>query len=182
VFLLTSTGLTRNFAVPGGAARAKDADMTRCVQSGLPLTLLATLLVACGGDTTPPGAASSSGGDDEPMVVMEQNNGGMHAQAGANLDLPAGFPEDVAHYPGLNIYGASAIPNMGYTLAALAEGSPAEVAAFYSREMAELGWTEAANAPNGPGQMLRFEKGARSISLNLIPNGDDTTLSITALN
>ncbi|WP_417496593.1 hypothetical protein [Maricaulis sp.] len=156
--------------------------MTRCVQSGLPLTLLATLLVACGGDTTPPGATASGDDDGEPMVVMEQNNGGMHAQAGANLDLPAGFPEDVAHYPGLNIYGASAIPNMGYTLAALAQGSPAEVAAFYSREMAELGWTEAANAPNGPGQMLRFEKGARSISLNLIPNGDDTTLSITALN
>tara|TARA_R110002072_G_scaffold126584_6_gene263482 strand:- start:106 stop:558 length:453 start_codon:yes stop_codon:yes gene_type:complete len=150
----------------------------------MPLLILASPLAACGGDTTPQDAAGSAGqaGGDEPMVVMEQNNGGMHAQAGANLNLPAGFPDDVAHYPGLNIYGANTIPNMGFALAALANGSPAEVAAFYSREMQALGWTEAANAPNGPGQMLRFEKGARSVSLNLIPNGNDTTLSITALN
>tara|TARA_R110002096_G_scaffold43420_16_gene117105 strand:+ start:228 stop:704 length:477 start_codon:yes stop_codon:yes gene_type:complete len=158
--------------------------MTRLVRLVLPITLLAAPLAACGGDTTPQSAASGAGqnGGDEQMVVMEQNSGGMHAQAGANLNLPAGFPDDVAHYPGLNIYGASTIPNMGYTLAAMADGSPADVAAFYSHEMTALGWTEAANAPNGPGQMLRFEKGSRSVSLNLIPNGDDTTLSITAMN
>lgn len=158
--------------------------MTRLAQFAMPLLILASPLAACGGDTTPQDAASSAGqaGGDEPMVVMEQNTGGMHAQAGANLNLPAGFPEDVAHYPGLNIYGANTIPNMGFALAALANGTPGEVAAFYSREMQALGWTEAANTPNGPGQMLRFEKGARSVSLNLIPNGNDTTLSITALN
>lgn len=157
--------------------------MTRFSQIVLPLIALTSPLGACGGDTAQQSASNNAaqGGSDEQMVVMEQDRGGIHSQAGANLNLPAGFPEDVAHYPGLNIYGANTIPNMGYALAALAEGTPNEVAAFYSREMQALGWTEVVNAPSGPGQMLRFEKGERVFSLNLIPNGADTTLSITAL-
>lgn len=160
--------------------------MTRLLRLAAPLFALALPLAACGdsgegGQTTGGTAAGGGTGSDEQMVVMEQDRGGIHSQAGANLNLPAGFPEDVAHYPGLNIYGANTIPNMGFSLAALAEGTPEQVAAFYSREMTALGWTEAANAPSGAGQMLRFEKDGRTFSVNIIPNGNNATLSITAL-
>jgi len=156
--------------------------MTRLLKLAAPLFALALPLAACGDSGNNGGEQNAdTSANDEQIVVADQNSGGIHSQAGANLNLPAGFPEDVAHYPGLNIYGANPIPNMGYSLAALAEGSPEEVAAFYSREMAALGWTEAAPTPGGASQMLRFEKGTRSVSINLIPNGANTTLSITAL-
>lgn len=159
--------------------------MAHFLKLTLPILALALPLAACGdngGQQSASGAAgTNSSGNDEQMVVMEQNYGGQQSQAGANLNLPAGFPEDVAHYPGLNIYGASTIPNTGFSLAALADASPEDVAAFYSREMAALGWTEAAAAP-GAGQMLRFEKDGRVYAVNLIPNGASTSLSITALN
>ncbi|WP_417486289.1 hypothetical protein [Maricaulis sp.] len=162
--------------------------MTRSLKSALVLMTAMLPLAACGGGTNEAGTDGigndSPGGSEsgETIVAMEQDLGGIQSQTGANLDLPDGFPDDVAHYPGLNIYGANAIAGMGFSLAALADGTPDEVANFYSREMVALGWTEAANAPSGPGHMLRFEKGSRTFTVNLIPNGDTTTLSATALN
>ncbi|OLF81221.1 hypothetical protein AWH62_00655 [Maricaulis sp. W15] len=158
--------------------------MTKTLKTMLALTACALPLAACGGNTEQPVGPDSPArsGSDAPQVVMEQNVGGLQSQAGANLNLPAGFPDDVAHYPDLNIYGANTIPNMGFSLAALADGSPDDVAAFYAREMTALGWTEAANAPSGPGHMLRFEKDGRVATFNLIPNGSTTTLSVTVLN
>jgi len=158
--------------------------MARLLKFALPVFALALPLAACGdnGAQENPDNNSGGAGSDEQMVVTDQNGGGIRSQAGANLNLPAGFPDDVAYYPGLNIYGANTIPNMGFSYAALAEGSPEDVAAFYSREMAALGWTEAVVTPSGATQMLRFEKGTRVFSVNLIPNGENTTLSVTALN
>ncbi|WP_297732468.1 hypothetical protein [uncultured Maricaulis sp.] len=158
--------------------------MTRWMKAALTLAFTALPLAACGGETTGTGSPASPPEPDsaEPQVVMEQDIGGIRSQAGANLDLPDGFPDDIAHYPGLNIYGANAIPNMGFSLAALADGSVEEVAEYYASEMAALGWTEAANGPSGPGQMLQFEKAGRTTSVNLIPNGATTTVSVTALN
>lgn len=160
--------------------------MTRLLRLALPLLALVLPLAACGdsgGNQSAGGASGNSGSaGDEQLVVMDRNSGGVHSQAGANLNLPAGFPTDVAHYPGLNIYGANTIPNMGFSLTALANASPEDVAAFYSREMTALGWTEASSTPSGAGQILRFEKGSRVFSIQLTPNGANTALGITALN
>lgn len=158
--------------------------MTRSMKAALVLIAAALPLAACGGDSTQPenSAAPETPDGAEPQVVMEQDLGGIRSQAGANLNLPAGFPEDMAHYPGLNIYGANAIPNMGFSLAAMAEGSMNDVAEFYSREMTALGWTETGNGPSGPGHLLQFEKAGRTTAINLIPNGASTTVSVTVLN
>ncbi len=158
--------------------------MTQSTKAALALMAIALPLAACGGETAGTGdaGAPATAGQAEPQIVMEQDAGGIRSQAGANLNLPDGFPDDIAHYPGLNIYGANTIPNMGFSLAAIADGSVAEVAEFYAREMAMLGWTETANGPSGPGHLLQFEKDGRTASINLIPNGADTTVSVTALN
>ena len=158
--------------------------MTRFSNVTLIPATAALMLAACGGDPSRPDTTTGQAGPDraEPQVVMEQDLGGIRSQTGANLNLPDGFPDDVAHYPGLNIYGANAIPNMGFSLAAIADGAMADVADFYAREMPALGWSMISNGPSGPGHLLQFEKDGRSTAINLIPNGASTTVSVTALN
>jgi len=120
--------------------------------------------------------------DGERIVTLGRNAGGVRQQAGANLGWPDGFPEDIAVFPDLNVYSASGVPGGGYTVAALAVASPDDVAAFYRREMASRGWTDlSATGGAAPGPMLRFEKGTRMVTVNLVPNGESTALTITTL-
>lgn len=156
--------------------------------------LLALPLAACG---EPPASAPQDSGapqseapaqaetrqGDSPMVVTEREAGGVRSQGGANLNLPEGFPEDIAIHEDLNIYGANAIPGMGFSLAATSSASQSDLAQFYQREMPTLGWTEMhLGDATGTVQMLRFEKDGRSVSVNFVPNNNGTAVAIAAMN
>ncbi len=157
--------------------------MNIAFKSLLTALILVLPLAACGnGEQNSNQGDGAGNGTGDTVVTIDRNAGGIHSQAGANLNLPTGFPDDIAIFPGMNIYGASEVPGMGYSLSAISDAAPADVAEFYVREMTALGWTDASTGGGGaPSQVLRFEKEARVTSVNLMPNNGGTTLSITSL-
>jgi len=159
--------------------------MSRLFKLTLPALLIALPLAACGdnGNTNGGDSANNGASNGEELVVTDRNAGGIHSQAGANLNVPAGFPDDIAIYDGLNIYGANDMGPMGYTLTAISDASIEEIAAFYSREMAAQGWSEESAAVQGnSARAMRFQKGTRMTTVNLLPNGETTAVTISALN
>lgn len=111
-------------------------------------------------------------------VAINQGGG----QVGSNLDVPDGFPSDIPLYPGLNLYGASAVPGGGFSLAALSDDDVDTISAWYASRMTQGGWT-ASDAPQGmPGQSgLIFEKGNRRVMVTLTPGSSGTTMSLVTL-
>lgn len=118
--------------------------------------------------------------DGETRTVTIQGPGG--AQGGANLAVPAGFPEDVALYPNLNIVATAPLPGGGFTLQGHAAGAElAAVAQFYSEQMADEGWTDRSAAGAAPSMAsLAFEKSGRTASVNLIA-GQGVTVQIMVM-
>ena len=113
------------------------------------------------------------GKDGKEKIVLEQNaggNSGVKTQAGKNLDLPKGFPEDVPIYPNLNIYGAAATP-VGYSINALSEDDTDKISKFFSKEFSANGWSEAENSQVGPTmQRISFKKGTRIANVTILNN------------
>jgi len=118
---------------------------------------------------------------DVASVAVEHMAGGAKSVGGANLALPANFPKDVPAYPNANIYGTGEVPGMGFILQAQSQDAPDKVADFYKAQMAANGWSVIASDISLPHmQQLGFEKDARKTAINLMPNGEGTTLQITA--
>ena len=144
--------------------------------------LLAVPLSACG-EAPAPSQEDAAGSADSEMVVTDRNAGGVRSQAGANLDLPDGFPDDIPVHDSLNIYGANAIPGMGFSVTAISPESASNIARFYRDEMGGLGWTEVSGSDQpATTQVLRFEKEGRIATINLMPNNGGTAVAIAALN
>ncbi|MFN3232372.1 MAG: hypothetical protein ACE363_09465 [Alphaproteobacteria bacterium] len=119
---------------------------------------------------------------EEKMIVQQGSFGGVESQAGMNLDLPDGFPDDVATYPGMQVYGSSGLP-MGVSISALSDDTQDEVAAYFSEQMVGKGWTdESGPAPAPSMRSLRFTKDNRTANLTLLPGGEGgTAIQMTVL-
>ncbi len=149
----------------------------------LSLACLLTVPLSACGEAPAPSQADVAGDGGGEMVVTDRNVGGVRSQAGANLDLPDGFPGDIPVPDSLNIYGANALPGMGFSVAATSMDSASTIARFYQDEMAGLGWTEVSQGdPSAATQVLRFEKDGRIATVNLMPNNGGTAVAIAALN
>jgi hypothetical protein len=100
---------------------------------------------------------------------------------GAELSPPRGFPEDVAIYPDLNVFSAAVVPG-GHMLQGVTADDPDEIASFYQRTMTDQGWKDESPTTRSPVmRTLRFTKGTREASVNLLPTGDKTAVQITSM-
>jgi hypothetical protein len=123
----------------------------------------------------------STGADGTRSIVIDQSLGGQTAQAGSNLPLPAGFPDDVQMYPQLNIFAASRLPSAGFMVQGQTSDSMEQVAEFYVSRMNSSGWTQEAPAQQAPNmKMFAFQKDKRTTSISLIA-GQGTTVQLTTI-
>ena len=133
--------------------------------------LLAVLAAGCSDDE-----------GDGGTVVQEHKAGGIDAQVGMGLNLPDGFPADVAIYPGMQVFSSSTVPQ-GVAVHATSAESVDTVAAFIKDNMVGNGWTDATDASQSAGMtILQFNKPGRTTGINLLPGANNgTTIQITAL-
>lgn len=107
--------------------------------------------------------------------------GGMKAQTGNNLSLPAGFPSDVPIYSGMKIQSAVEMPQLGFMVQGQAPDGSDAIADFYRAQMLANGWTDATPATQSPAmRQLAFKKGERNAGINLIPSGTGTMVQLSA--
>jgi hypothetical protein len=120
--------------------------------------------------------------DEQGGVNQVSVDGVGGAKAGQNLDLPAGFPEDVPLGNGWNIVGVSPAPLGGFMIQAMTTGAIAEVAAGTSGRLIAAGWTQTAATQLTP-QMIQldFEKGSRIANVNLIDAGQQITVQLATM-
>jgi len=171
--------------------------MMRIVIGPVFVLLIATLLTACGGDDSKEAReaemeeyARSYGVDvdveiddqtGEESVVINQGIGAMAGQVGANLRVPAGFPDDIVLFPGMKIHASSGIPR-GHTLQAMVDGTIEDVAEFYREGMARKGWQTAGPGMQSPAmQTLQFKKDNRQTNISIMPNGERSTVQIMTM-
>lgn len=104
----------------------------------------------------------------EEQVVIDQGLGGMQAQTGKNLSLPASFPDDVPVIPGVSIYSANETP-VGFMVQGMTDQSAEQIAAYYAAELPKLGWEPAEPQPGaGPMSRVGFKKDNRIASVTVI--------------
>jgi hypothetical protein len=119
--------------------------------------------------------------DGSPTVTLENAPGGVTAQAGSNLSVPAGFPDDVPLYPRLNIGASSAMPNRGFSLQGQSQDPVDKVIEFYSAELPSRGWTSNATQRSPMMSLMEFSKGNRIVTISLLPANVGTTVQITTM-
>jgi hypothetical protein len=103
------------------------------------------------------------------------------AVGGSDLPAPRGVPKDVAIYPDLNVFSSAVVPG-GHMVQGVTPDDPDEVASFYTRAMTDQGWKDESPATHSPVmRTLRFTKGTREASVNLLPTGDKTAVQITSM-
>lgn len=110
------------------------------------------------------------------------NTGG--GQVGSDLDLPAGFPDDVAVFPELTIHAAMATPGQvqGYMIQAQTESAVSDIVDFYAREMANAGWEPVEPEATAPTmERLGFKKGERLTTVVIIDTGAMKTVQLSTM-
>ena len=126
-------------------------------------------------------AQVSTNPDGTKSVAIDRSIGGLAAQAGSNLAVPAGFPDDIPMSPQLNIVTAGQLPSDGFTIQGHTPDSVEQVAEFYVARMTSSGWTHEQPAQQPPGmRVLPFKKDDRTASINLI-GGQGTTVQLTTM-
>ncbi len=159
--------------------------MNRRFLMGAGVAALVTSVTACGDSETSreeqiENYAAEQGIDldvdiDGDKMVVQQDIGGVTSQVGMGLDLPDGFPDDVALFPGMQVYGASIVP-MGYSVAAIGNDGVDAVTSYLTDQMTANGWAdESTPSPAPTMRNLRFTKDGRAASYTLVPGSDDNT-------
>jgi hypothetical protein len=93
------------------------------------------------------------------------------------MKLPANFPKDVPVYKGM-VSTFSASDNLkGSGWVVLEGNAPVEtVADYYSKQMAEGGWTEAENKQVAEAKMMKYTKDTREVTVQVGPGDKGMTL------
>ncbi len=161
-----------------------------------PVVLVALLLTACGGASQTDAQreqeleayAESFGADVDvstrpdgtQSVAIDRRVGGVDMQAGTNLELPDGFPDDVPLYPQMNIVASGTLPTGVFTVQGMSDDAPERLAEFYGTELAGAGWTESASQRSPAMRSVQYQKGDRTTSINLVANGTGTMIQLMA--
>jgi len=107
----------------------------------------------------------------EEKIVIDRSAGGMQATVGKNLDLPAGFPDDVPVIPGISIHSANETP-VGFMVQGTTEHSAEQITDYYAKQLSKLGWEPAEPQPAaGPVSRSGFTKGNRDASIMVMESG-----------
>ena len=160
----------------------------------LSIALASGLLAACGGSdsnsTREQAMADSAAahgidadvtlnddGETEKVVI---NAGG--GQVGKNLDLPAGFPEDISLPAGWDIMSSSSPLPGSFNLQALSPDSAADILDTLRTRLTADGWTEtASDSPTPAMSRINFEKDDRMANFNIIENGETRAVQILTM-
>ncbi|MCA8900521.1 MAG: hypothetical protein KDA53_04665 [Hyphomonas sp.] len=117
--------------------------------------------------------------DGEVDQVVVSNGFG---QAGKNLNLPVGFPDDIDLPDDWEIIGASAPMPGSHSLQLLSKDTAEEIVADLRTRMTAEGWSEAAFATPAPSMtQLNFEKDARMTNFNIIQNGETRAVQLLTM-
>lgn len=155
---------------------------------------VATLLTACGDDSSDRAeqtekAIEDAGKDlgfdldatvnEEGEVEKVEINRG-DSVVGQNLDLPAGFPEDVFVSSDWNIMSVSPAPGGGFMVQSLAPQDGKTIIEELRGQMTGQGWSVAAEAET-PFPRINFEKDNRVANFNIIPNGESNAVQLMTM-
>lgn len=104
--------------------------------------------------------------DDGQTVTIQTEQGTIKQSSGDNVALPADFPQDIT-LP--DDYKVMSVMTMGPVTSVVMEvpESPAAVFAAIKSDEAGQGWKETLSMQGADGSMLGFEKGNRSLLVNL---------------
>lgn len=118
-------------------------------------------------------------GANDKAIAITQEVGGNTVTTGQNLERPADFPDDVSLYPGMRIIALSE-SLAGRMLQGQIDDDTATVAAHLRTQMTAKDWVdESPTAAAGtPMTSLRFVKGDRTVSVNLIGTGAQTQVQM----
>jgi len=113
-------------------------------------------------------------GEAEQMVI---NAGG--SQVGRNLNLPAGFPDDIELPAAWDIIATGSPMPGSHSLQALSESSKEDIISDVRNRLMADGWTEMESDPSMPHMArISLEKGGRLASFNVIENGNTRAVQI----
>jgi hypothetical protein len=104
--------------------------------------------------------------DDGQTVTIQTEEGTIKQTSGDNVALPAEFPTDIA-LP--DDYKLMSVMTMGPVTSVVMEvpQSPSDLFATFKSKQADQGWKETLAMQGTDGSMLGFEKGDRSMLVNL---------------
>ncbi len=164
-------------------------------RSGLSVIMLAAgLLAACGGSDTNAARekamedAAAAHGINADVTVndagesekIEINAGG--GTVGRNLDLPAGFPDDINLPADWEVIAASSPMPGAHSVQILSDATRDEIMQTLRSRLTETGWSEtSADIPAPSMARLGFEKGDRMANFNIIENGETRAVQVLTM-
>lgn len=123
--------------------------------------------------------------DDGESVSIETEDGSIEISGGESATLPDGFPEDMPVYDGQIVMAQSVDTpeGTGYNVGIQTSDSEDDVAAWYSDELANEGWTIAAEISNdGDGMMMttyQVEKNGSNSQVVIAEEDGQTQIVLT---
>ncbi len=120
-----------------------------------------------------------TGGDKNGFDFNQTQADGSVVQMGASAKLPADFPKDVPVLDGLQLMMVQSSPaKKEFVIQGKASIPIAKAAAFYKDKIPAQGWKNLTNMDNAEMQTMQYEKDQRTLSVMLMKDGEDTTVSL----
>jgi hypothetical protein len=116
--------------------------------------------------------------DVSTNTVTINTNGGSW-QAGQNVSLPSGFPDDVYVIDGTLTSAITTTVGKAYTISMQTDSSVSEVKSTYDREIVNDGWTVTADANYSGTMTILAEKDKRTLTVGIATADAITTVTIS---
>lgn len=118
---------------------------------------------------------------DSASFSVKTSEGTVAMNTGDNVALPADLPDDV---PVISGFQANMVQTLGahgaFTIMGTVAQPPAEVSAYYEKELAAQGWEEVMRFSDASGSAnLAYKKEDRILSLGVVPDDAGALLTIT---
>ncbi len=120
-----------------------------------------------------------TGGDKDALNFQQTGSDGTVTKVGTGAKLPDDFPKDVPVLDGLQLQLVQSSPaKKEFVVQGKAATPIAKAAAFYKEKIAAQGWKQLTTMDGGEMQTMQYEKDERSLSVMLMKEGEDTTVSM----
>ncbi len=119
-----------------------------------------------------------TGGDKDSFNLQQTDADGSVTQMGASAKIPADFPKDVPVLDGLQLLMVHVSSAKKEFLVQGKSTTPiTKAAAFYREKIPAQGWKELTKMDAGEMQNMQYEKDQRVLSVMLMKEGEETTIS-----
>lgn len=114
-------------------------------------------------------------GNEQGMVYSDGS--GVVMTTGDKAKVPDDFPKDVPIFAGAKVSLASSDPaSKSYTLQLTTSAKPADVTAFYDKDLSGKGWTKEMDMAQDAMHMLAMRKDNRSVTVTCTVDGGGATI------